>query len=259
MAFFHVVKGGNTITLEQFFKENPSAALGFSGGVDSSYVLYAAIKYGAKIRAYHAKTAFQPDFEMRDACLMAQHLGADMTILEEDVLAIPQVVSNPADRCYHCKKAIFGALHRQAQADGFTLIIDGTNASDDADDRPGMRATAELSVRSPLRECGITKDEVRRLSKEAGLFTWDKPAYACLATRIPTGRAYTPELLQKVEQSEDALRGLGFSDFRVRVMGEAAKLQFPQDQMMKAIAEKADIIEAIKPHFSTILLDLEGR
>ena len=233
--------------------------MGFSGGADSSYVLYAALKYGAKIRAYHAKTAFQPEFEFEDARRMAEQLGADMTVLEKDILADPLVVSNPADRCYHCKKAIFGELAKRALADGFTLIVDGSNASDDADDRPGMRATAELFVRSPLRECGITKDEVRRLSKEAGLFTWDKPAYACLATRVPTGQAYTAELLQRVEQSESALFGLGFTDFRVRVMGDVAKLQFPNGQMGRAINCKEDILKAIKPHFKTILLDLEGR
>jgi len=239
--------------------ENPTVALGFSGGVDSSYLLYAALKYGAKVRAYHAKTQFQPEFELKDARRMAKQLGADMVVLTMDILAYPQVVSNPSDRCYHCKKAIFSSLKQQAAADGFTLIIDGTNASDDADDRPGMMATKELSVRSPLRECGITKEDVRRLSKEAGLFTWDKPSYACLATRIPTGRAYTARLLTKVEQSEDALRELGFVDFRVRVMNDAAKLQFPHDQMSKAISEKSAIINAIKPYFSTILLDLEGR
>jgi len=246
-------------TLEEFFKENPSVALGFSGGVDSSYLLYAGLKYGANIKAYHAKTAFQPEFEMEDARRMAKHLGASMTILTKDILANPKVVANPPDRCYHCKKGIFGELHKQATADGFKVIIDGTNASDDADDRPGMKATAELAVRSPLRECGITKNEVRRLSKEAGLFTWNKPAYACLATRVPAGQPYTAELLQKVEHAEMALFQLGFTDFRVRVIGGVAKLQFPSEQMTKVITEKTKILQAIKPHFSTILLDLEGR
>jgi len=233
--------------------------LGFSGGVDSSYLLYAALNYGADVKAYHAKTQFQPMFELEDAKRMAAHLGTEMTILEKDILATGIVAANPEDRCYHCKKAIFGDLHKQALADGYTVIIDGTNASDDADDRPGMKATKELSVRSPLRECGITKDEVRQLSKDAGLFTWDKPSYACLATRIPAGRPYTNELLIRVEKSEDSLREMGFSDFRVRVMGEAAKLQFPQNQMAKAVTEKVAIIKAVKPYFTTILLDLEGR
>ena len=245
--------------LEQFFKENPSAALGFSGGVDSSYLLYAGLKCGAKIKAYYVKTAFQPEFELHDAYKLAGHVGADIKVIEMDVLANEQVIANPADRCYFCKTAIFGTLQKQALADGFTLVIDGTNASDDAGDRPGMKALAELSVLSPLRESGITKDEVRRLSKEAGLFTWDKPAYACLATRIPTGRAINADLLHRVEKSEDALFGLGFTDFRVRAMGEAARLQFSANQMNDAISKKAEIVTALKPHFEAVLLDLVSR
>jgi uncharacterized protein len=122
-----------------------------------------------------------------------------------------------------------------------------------------MKATAELSVRSPLRECGISKDEVRRLSKEAGLFTWDKPAYACLATRVPTGRPITKALLHQVEKSEDALFSLGFTDFRVRVYEDAARLQFLPEQMPAALEQRAEIIRVIKPYFPHILMDLEGR
>ncbi|MCL2099314.1 MAG: ATP-dependent sacrificial sulfur transferase LarE [Oscillospiraceae bacterium] len=247
------------IKLEQFFKENPSAALGFSGGADSSYLLYAGIKYGAKINAYYVKTAFQPEFELHDAYKLAEHLGAKMTVLEMDVLSDEQVVSNPPDRCYYCKTAIFGTLQKQALADGFTLVIDGTNASDDAGDRPGMKALAELSVHSPLKEAGITKNEVRRLSKEAGLFTWDKPSYACLATRIPANREITADLLKRVEKSEDALFALGFTDFRARVFGEAARLQFTREQMNEATNKRADIIQALKPYFKIVLLDLEER
>ena len=182
-----------------------------------------------------------------------------MTVIEKDILNNLQVVANPSDRCYYCKTGIFETLQKQASADGFNLIIDGTNASDDAGDRPGMKALTELSVRSPLRECGITKSEVRCLSKEAGLFTWDKPAYACLATRIPSGREITRELLQQVEKSEDVLFSLGFTDFRVRVFDEAARLQFPQEQMTQVLNKRTDILKAIKPYFNIILLDLEGR
>jgi uncharacterized protein len=247
------------VILEQFFKDNPSVALGFSGVVDSSYLLYAGMRYGAKVKAYFVKTAFQPDFELQDAYRLAAQVGADITVLEKDISCETQIISNPPDRCYFCKTAIFGALQKQASADGFSVVIDGTNASDDIADRPGMKALTELSVRSPLRECGITKDEVRRLSKEAGLFTWNKPSYACLATRIPSGRPITKELLQRVEKAEDALFALGFTDFRVRVLEEAAKLQFPQEQMREAVNCRAEIVKAIKPYFPAILLDLEGR
>ncbi|MDR2558537.1 MAG: ATP-dependent sacrificial sulfur transferase LarE [Oscillospiraceae bacterium] len=247
------------MTLENFFKENDSVALGFSGGADSSYLLYAGLHYGARVKAYYVKTAFQPEFELQNVYKLAEQIGAEVTVLEMDILTNEQVALNLPDRCYHCKKAIFGALKKEAAIDGFMVIIDGTNASDDIGDRPGMKALAELSVRSPLRECGITKDEVRRLSKEAGLFTWDKPAYACLATRIPTGRVITGELLARAEKAENALFLLGFTDFRVRVYDEAARLQFPQSQMHEAINKRAEITRAIKPYFKIVLLDLEGR
>lgn len=227
--------------------------------MDSSYLLYAGLHYGAKIKAYYVKTAFQPDFELQDAHKLAKQINTEITVLEMDVLHNEQVTSNPPDRCYYCKTSVFGSICAQALADGIPLVIDGTNASDDTDDRPGMKALGELSVRSPLKECGITKNEVRRLSQEAGLHTWNKSAYACLATRIPAGQKITGDLLQRVEKAENALFAFGFSDFRVRVMGEAAKLQFPQDQMNKALDMRLDLIKAIKPHFPAVLLDLEGR
>ena len=177
--------------LQQFFKENPRVAIAFSGGVDSSYLLYAALRYGARVRAYYVNSAFQPRFELEDARRLAGDLHADLRELQVDVLSSPIVTANPPDRCYHCKRVIFRTIAAAAAEDGFPVLLDGTNASDDAGDRPGMRALRELSVRSPLRECGLTKDEIRRLSREAGLFTWDKPAYACLATRIPTGQPIT--------------------------------------------------------------------
>ena len=247
------------MTLEQFFQENPRCALGFSGGVDSAYLLYAGVKAGADIRPYFIKTAFQPAFELADAQKLAEGLGVEVTMLELDALADPRVAANPADRCYYCKQNLFRTLKDRAIADGYPVLLDGTNASDEAGDRPGMRALAELSVRSPLRECGLTKAEIRARSKEAGLFTWDKPAYACLATRVPAGEAITADLLARVEGAEDALFRLGYTDFRVRVFHGAARLQLPRGQMERAAREAEDIQAALKPYFTPILLDLEGR
>ncbi len=245
--------------LRDFFQECPKVALGFSGGVDSAYLLYAALDHGAQVRPYFIKTAFQPQFELEDARRLCAQLGVELTVVELDVLQIPGVAENPPDRCYHCKRALFGRLRQQAQADGYTVLIDGTNASDDAGDRPGMRALGELSVRSPLRECGITKAQVRALSKEAGLFTWDKPAYACLATRVPTREAITPETLRKVEAAEEALFSLGYSDLRVRVFHGAARLQLPGQQLEQAAKEREAISQALAPWFDTVLLDLKER
>ena len=247
------------MTLEQFFQENPRCALGFSGGVDSAYLLYAGVKARADIRPYFIKTAFQPAFELADARKLAAGLGAEVTVLELDALADPRVAANPADRCYFCKQNLFRTLKERAIADGYPVLLDGTNASDEAGDRPGMRALAELSVRSPLRECGLTKAEIRARSREAGLFTWDKPAYACLATRVPAGETITAETLARVEGAEDALFRLGYTDFRVRVFHSAARLQLPRGQMERAVREAETIQAALKPYFTPILLDLEGR
>jgi uncharacterized protein len=245
--------------LAAFFKENPRLALAFSGGVDSAYLLYAAIKCGCDVRAYYIHSQFQPAFEREDARRLAEQLGAEMTIIQLDALADPMVAKNPDDRCYHCKRNLFGTLTARAQADGYALLIDGTNASDDADDRPGMRALQELSVRSPLRECGIPKSKVREYSQEAGLFTWDKPAYACLATRIPTGQAITADALAAVERAESTLFQMGFTDFRARMLGKAARLQFPKDQIAQAFARRAEIAGALKDDFEAVLLDFKER
>ena len=247
------------MTLEQFFQENPRCALGFSGGVDSAYLLYAGVKAGADIKPYFIKTAFQPVFELADAQKLAAGLGVEVTVLELDALADPQVAANPADRCYYCKQNLFRTLKDRAIADGYPVLLDGTNASDEAGDRPGMRALAELSVRSPLRECGLTKAEIRACSREAGLFTWDKPAYACLATRVPAGETITADLLARVEGAEDALFRLGYTDFRVRVFHGATRLQLPRGQMERAVREAEELRQALKPYFTPILLDLEGR
>ena len=247
------------MTLLAFFKENPKAALGFSGGVDSSYLLYAGVQAGADIHPYYIKTAFQPQFELDDAERLCAQLGVPLTVLELDVLKNEAVTANPPDRCYHCKTALFGALSTRALADGYTLLLDGTNASDDAGDRPGMRALKELHVCSPLRGCGLTKAEIRRLSREAGLFTWDKPAYACLATRIPSGDAITAEKLLATERAEAFLFSLGLTDFRVRNYHGAARLQFPEAQLNAVLAHRAEILQELKKDYPAVLLDLEVR
>lgn len=270
------------MTLKEFFNNHPKVALAFSGGVDSAYLLYAALEAGADVRAYFVKSQFQPEFELVDARRLVNELserfghGTDFSaegetgflkILPVDVLADAAVASNPADRCYYCKQRIFGRILDAAEADGYKVILDGTNASDEEGDRPGMRALREMEVKSPLRLCGLTKDEIRRLSRDAGLFTWDKPSYACLATRIPTGQPITAEDLQRVEKAEALLEAMGFRDFRVRVLfpagpdrtRPAARLQLKPEQMRKAMECRSEITEKLKPLFQEILLDMETR
>lgn len=247
------------MTLKEFFAQHPRAAVAFSGGTDSALVLWAAREYGADATAYYVRSPFQPAFELADAQRLAGELSVPLKVAEVDVLSVPEAAANGPRRCYYCKRALFTALRQAAAADGYELLLDGTNASDDAGDRPGMQALAELAVRSPLRECGLTKQEVRRLSREAGLFTWDKPAYACLATRVPTGTPITAEDLARVERGEEALFRLGFTDFRLRLFHGAARLQVPPEQTARAAALRQEITRALEGDFSAVLLDLAGR
>lgn len=245
--------------LSGFFREKPHVALAFSGGVDSGYLLYAAGRYAASCRAYYVKTPFQPDFELCDARKLAEETGARLAVIEYDMLQHAAVVSNPPDRCYHCKKAIFNLIIARAADDGLKTVIDGTNASDDAKNRPGMRALAELGVLSPLRLCGITKDKVRTLSREAGLFTWNKASYSCLATRIPSGVRIERETLRLIEAAEREIAALGFSDFRVRLFHGAVRLQLPAEQFASAAEKRGAINAALRKFFPFVFLDTETR
>ncbi len=247
------------MTLRDFFTLHPKAALAFSGGTDSAYLLYEAVQSGADVQPYFVKSAFQPAFELADAERLCKDLGVTLRLLKLDVLAAPRVAENPAERCYWCKTAIFSSLIAAARADGYELVLDGTNASDRADDRPGMRALRELGVRSPLRECGVMKADVRRLSAEAGLFTAAKPSYACLATRVPTGETITEEKLHKVEEAESRLFALGYSDLRVRLRGASALLQLPEGQLARAREHRAELQQELADLFETLTLDPKGR
>ena len=230
-------------TLSQFFAQHPRCALAFSGGTDSAWLLYAGLQCGAELRPYYVKSQFQPDFEFRDALRLCEELGVEPAVLTLDALASEAVRANGPERCYHCKTNIMSAVLARAGADG----------------RPGMRALAELGVLSPLRLCGLTKPEIRRLSREAGLFTWDKPAYACLATRIRSGEAITPERLRAVEAGEEWLMRRGYSDLRLRCRGRDALLQLPAAQLARAERELPAIRAALGAYFDQIDIDPEGR
>lgn len=245
--------------LKEFFKENTNVAVAFSGGVDSSYLLCEAKKYAGKVIAFYVKTSFQPDFETEDAKKMASLLGADLKFIKADILNVDEVRKNGKDRCYYCKKEIFSKILKAAKEEGIECVLDGTNASDSEDDRPGMRALKELGVRSPLRECGLTKDFIRKKSKEEGLFTWDKPAYACLATREKTGTLITEEKLRRTEKAEGYLTGLGLYDLRVRDDEGKATVQVRKEQM-SVLNEKWDIISKdLGQYYDEVSIDPEGR
>lgn len=245
--------------LSAYFSAHPKAAIAFSGGVDSAYLLYAAVQSGADVRAYYVKTPFQPQFEYEDAQKLARQLGVEMVTIPVDVLCWEEIASNPANRCYFCKRALFSRILEAAAEDGFSLILDGTNASDDDADRPGIQALRELQVQSPLRLCGLTKAEIRRLSKEAGLFTHDKPAYACLATRIPTGERITLDKLEKTEKAEHFLASLGFRDFRVRLDHGKAKIQVRAEDLALVMENRQKILDTLRQSYDAVVLDLEVR
>lgn len=247
------------MNLQEFFTEHKRAALAFSGGVDSSFLLYAAGKYGCDVTAYYAKAEFQPEFEYEDAVRLADELGARIKILHISALSDEKVRRNDNKRCYYCKTQIFSQILQAAHDDGYTTIIDGTNASDDVNDRPGMKALEEMKVLSPLRICGLTKSEIRKLSREAGLFTWDKPSYACLATRIPTGTEITLKGLRITEEAESRLMEMGLRNFRIRKIGSTAKLQVTKDQMQFVMDNREQICDKLKSFYDSITLDLEAR
>ncbi len=246
--------------LKDFFEKHRRVAIAFSGGVDSSYLLYAAKKNAEEVSAYYVKSAFQPAFEYEDVLRFAKELGADLSIINAEIFDDEKIYLNSPDRSYYCKKNFFSQILQQAERDGCNMMLEGTNASDDINDRPGFKALNELKVFSPLRECGLSKKQIRNLSKEAGLFTWNKASYACLATRLPIGMKITQEALEITEKAEVFLMELGFTDFRVRMLeGNAAKLEVCESQMPLLLAKRCEIISELKKYYSRVLMDLEMR
>ncbi len=249
-----------SVELNKFFREHDKVAIAFSGGVDSSYLAHAANEAGADFTCYYVKSHFQPRFELEDAMRLADEIGFRMVVIEADILSDERIAGNPSDRCYYCKNRIMNLIRERASRDGYSLICDGTNASDDLGDRPGMRALNELGIRSPLRECAMSKDEVRRLSCEAGLFTWDKPAYACLATRIPIGQRITPSKLDLIENAEYYLTSLGFRDFRIRLPEEShARIELSKGDKALYLAKKDDIVQELGKFLCKIEFEPDAR
>ena len=228
--------------IKEFFKKYNSAAIAFSGGVDSAFLLYCAKECGADVTAYYIKSAFQPQFELDDAKRIASELEIPLKIIEINIFDYEEVRRNDSLRCYYCKNRIFSQIKTQAKSDGYSVILDGTNASDDSGDRPGMKALEELKVLSPLRLCGYTKDEIRKQAKNAGLFVWNKPAYACLATRIKPNEKITPNALKLVERAEMFMMDLGFKNIRVRVSQNEATIIL-KDNNQELLKAKKDIVE----------------
>lgn len=244
--------------LKGFFRDNPKVALCFTGGVNSTYLLYIGKQCGANIRAYYVKTAFQPQFELDNALRIARQFRIRMDVLEYDIFQSKSIIENNDDRCYHCKRKMLTVMQNQVIQDGFAVLVEGSNASDKAEGCPEFNANPKVTVYSPLKQFGITKTKVRMLSKKAELMAWDKPAYSCLAAQIPTGIPIAKEALRQIERAERELFNIGFTDFRVGLLGKTAKLKIPVSQMEIAVEKRSKIIERLKPDFDSVLLDLEG-
>jgi uncharacterized protein len=239
-----------------------SVMVAFSGGVDSAYIAYVASRVlGDRALAVTAVSPSYPDAHKRDAITFVEQFGLRHEFIKTDEMSDPNYRSNPANRCYHCKMELYSKLAPLARERGFTAICDGVNVDDLGDFRPGRQAAREAGVRSPLVECGITKAEVRALSRRAGLPTWDKPASACLSSRIPYGMEVTVEKLKVIETGEEMLRGLGFQVFRVRHHGDIVRLEFGSDDLPRAMTMEmaGQLMRAFKSlGFKYVTVDLEG-
>jgi uncharacterized protein len=236
-----------------------SALVAFSAGVDSTLVLAVAAEVlGARAVALTAHSPSVPQAERAEARRLAARLGVRHLERESHEQESPGYVANAQDRCYHCKSELYRLCGEAARAEGIAAILDGFNADDRRDHRPGHRAAVERAIRSPLAEAGLTKDEVRAWSEAYGLPTWDKPQMACLASRIPYGTPVTPERLARVERAEAGVRALGFRDLRVRHHGDIGRVEIGEAEIESAFARRGDIAAAVKAAgFRIAALDLE--
>jgi uncharacterized protein len=236
-----------------------SAVLAYSGGTDSSFLLKALSLSRIKTLAVTADSEITPEADIQMSREIADTLHMEHRLLQTNEIAIEAFVSNTPERCYICKEERFRNISRMASMEGYRFVLDGSNTTDTADYRPGRKAAVKYQIRSPLIEATFSKNEIRELSRELGLPTWDRPSTPCLATRIPYGRRITREALRRVARAEEFLRALGFRDIRVRDHGDTARIEVEEEKIDLMIVQRKVISETLKSlGYPFIALDLDG-